>query len=337
MTSVAAIRRRDFLRGGLAVTGAGLLAGCGILFGPAGRSARLQRIGYLGSGSAISNATNLAAFLEGLHELGWVDGQDFGFEQRFTEGVEERLPELAAELVRLDLDVILAGGTAAVHAVGQATRTIPIVFTAAGIDPVADGLIASLARPGGNITGLTTYAGQENAKRLQLLREAFPNVSRVAVLWNQNGVAFFRETESAAQSLGVPIISMELRTPSELDSVLDGAIAGRADGLIVVAGAALALLAPRIVEFSTRHRLPSMYSASPFIAAGGLIVFAASNMENNRRASVYVDKILKGANPGDLPIERPAKYDFVVNLKTARAAGLTIPQSILAEASEVIQ
>jgi putative ABC transport system substrate-binding protein len=332
-----AIGRRDFLGGGLAVASVGLLAGCGMPFGLSTQPARLKRVGYLGSGSSASNASNLAAFLQGLHDLGWVEGQNFSFEQRFADGGDERLPELSAELVRLTPDVILAGGTVAVHAVALATTTIPIVFTAAGVDPVADGLIASLAQPGGNITGLTTYAGQENAKRLQVLREAFPNVSRVAVLWNQTGAAFFRETESAAQSLGVQVVSLELRTPADLGTVLDGAIAGRADGLIVVAGAALALLADRIVEFATRHRLPSMYSSTPFIAAGGLIVFAASNLENNRRASSYVDKILKGANPGELPIERPAKYDFVVNLKTAQALGVTIPQSILAEATELIQ
>lgn len=332
------MKRRHFLHGGLTVAGVGLLAGCGIPFGPSVPPARRRRIGYLATGTPASNAPNLAAFRQGMSDLGYVENQDFTLELRHADGMEERLPEFAAELVRLGVDVILGGGTAATRVAGQATTTIPIVFTAAGVDPVAEGLVASLSRPGGNMTGLTTYAGQENAKRLQLFKDAFPGVSRVGILWNQTGLVFFREMEAAAQQLGLQVISLELRPADDLGTVLDRAIAGGAGGILVVSGATLVLLASRIVEFAARHRLPAMYSNSPFVnEEDGLMSYSASNLENYRRAATYIDKILKGARPGDLPIERPARYDFIINLKTAQALGLIIPQSVLAQATEVIQ
>jgi putative ABC transport system substrate-binding protein len=223
-----------------------------------------------------------------------------------------------------------------VRAAGRATTTIPIVFVTVDADPAADGLVASLARPGGNMTGLTLYAGQENAKRLELLKETSPGLSRVAILWRQSGVGSFRETEAAAQTLGVPFLPLEFVSPDELETVLVGATTGRADGLVVTAGA-FSTLAPRIVEWVAGHRLPAIYPSSSFADYGGLMMYSASMTENWRRAAGYIDKILKGANPGDLPVERPTTFDFVVNLKTARALGLTIPPSVLQQATEVIQ
>lgn len=287
-------------------------------------------------GSQESTAVNLEALGRGLAELGYVEGATYVVEARYGDGREERYPELAAELVRLDMDVIVTGGSAAIRALGQATATIPIVF-AATADPVADGVVASLARPGGNITGLTTYAGEEHAKRLELLKDAVPSVSRVAVLWNQSAVRNFRDTEAAARGLGVEILSLELRSPDEIETVLARAITGRADGLLIVGGTALGFVAPRIAALAAQHRLPAMYSNSPFADAGGLMIYAANAPENYQRAAAYADKILKGAKPGDLPVEQPSRFDFVVNLNTAQALGVTIPQSVLAQATEIIQ
>jgi len=326
--------RRGFLQGSSALVGLGLLAGCGIPFGPAAQPARPHRIGFLASGGEV--ADHLAAFRQGLRELGYVEGQDVAIELRNAEGTEERYAELAAELVRLDVDVIVTGASALIRAAGQATTTIPIVF-AATADPVAEGLVASLARPGGNITGLTTNFGEEHLKRLELLKEAVPGLSRLAVLWNQSAVRNFRQTEAAAQRWGVQVLSLELRSPDDLDAVLDVATTGRADGLMVVGGPVFGFLAPRIVEFAVRHRLPAMYSNPPYIDAGGLLIYAANIPQNYRRAATYVDKILKGAKPADLPVQQPTAYDFLINLKTAQAIGLTISQSVLQQATEIIQ
>jgi ABC-type uncharacterized transport system substrate-binding protein len=328
--------RRAFLRSGLAVVGVSWLAGCGIPFNPSTQPTPLRKIGWLAQGGLESSAPNLTALTAGLSELGYIEGQTIVIEALYAEGREERLPELAAELVSRNVDVILTGGRVAIRAAGQATTTVPIVFATA-TDVVADGLVESLARPGGNMTGLTLNAGEEHAKRMQLLRDAFPSLSRVAVLWNQTALGFFRETEAAAQGLGVQVLSLELRGPDELDAVLAGATAEWADSLIVVAGAVFAFLAPRITEFATRNRLPAMYPNSAFVDSGGLIVYAASIPENYRRAAAYVDRILRGAKPGDLPVEQPTQFDLAINLKTAREIGLTLPQSVLTQATEIIQ
>jgi putative ABC transport system substrate-binding protein len=328
--------RRRLIQGSVALVSLGLLAGCGIPLGPAAQPARLRRIGYLQASTAASQAPNFEAFGQGLRELGYVEGRDVAFEPRYADARPERLPELAAELVRLEVDVILTGGLVAIRAAGHATTTIPIVF-AAGPDPVAAGLVASLAHPGGNITGLTLFAGEEHAKRLELLKEAVPELALVAVLWGRNNPGNFRETEPAAQRLGVQVLSLELRSPDELDTVLEGATTGQADGLMVAGGAALGFATPRIVEFAARHGLPAMYSNSPAIDAGGLMMYGTNIPQNYRRAATYVDKILKGTKPADLPVQLPTTFDFVVNLKTAQALGLTIPQSILQQATQVIQ
>jgi len=316
--------------------GVTLLAGCGFPFGPAAPSARLRRIGLLATGTATSQVPNVEAFRQGLRELGYVDGRDVTLEQRNADGWEERLPELAAELVRLEVDVIVTGGVVAIQAAGQATTSIPIVFAVTG-DPVAEGLVASLAKPGGNTTGLTSYAGEEQSKGLELLKEVVPGLSRVGVLWDRSGLRAFRATEAAAQRLGVQVLSLELRRPDELDTVLAVATTDGADGLKVQGGAALGFLAPRIVEFAARHRLPAMYATSPNANVGGLMMYGVNIPQNYRRAATYVDKILKGTRPADLPVQLPTTFDFVINLKTAQTLGLTIPPSVLKQATEIIQ
>jgi putative tryptophan/tyrosine transport system substrate-binding protein len=328
--------RRHFLRGSLAVAGVGLLSGGGLAIYRAVQPRRLHRIGFLTGGSPTTNPANLESFRLGLRELGYVEGQDVALEARYAEGREERYPDLAAELVQLEVDVIVTGGSAVIRAAKHATATIPIVF-AATADPVAEGLVESLRRPGGNLTGLTTNFGEEHLKRLELLKDAFPSLARVAVLWNQSAERNFRETETAAQTLGVRVLSLELRSQDELDTVLAGAITRRADGLVVTGGPVFGFLAPRVVAWATRHRLPAIYANPPYIDAGGLLIYAANIPQNYRRAASYVDKILKGVQPRDIPVEQPTAYDFVISLKNARTLGLTIPESVLLQATEIIQ
>ena len=322
----------------MTLAGLGLLSGCDIPFGPATKPARLRRIGFLSGNSATGsgNLANVAAFRQGLQEFGYVEGRDVALDERHAEGSEERYPELAAELVHLDVEVIVTGGSAVIRAARQVTATIPIVF-AATADPVEEGLVASLARPGGNITGLTTNFGEEHLKRLELLKDAVPGLSRVAVLWNQSAVRNFREIEAAAQRLGIQVLPLEVTSPDDLDMVLAAATVQRVDGLMTVGGPVFGFLASRIAEFAVRHRLPAMYSNPPAIEAGGLMTYTANIPQNYRRAATYVDKILKGAKPADLPVQQPTAYDFVINLRTAQAIGLTVPRSVLQQATDVIQ
>jgi putative ABC transport system substrate-binding protein len=328
--------RRCFLEATLALAVIWLLAGCGVLPPPARTPVQSHRIGFLAAGSVASAVPGLEAFRQGLSELGYVEGRDVVIEVRAAEGREERLGELATELVDLDVDVVLTGGSEAVRAALQATTTIPIVFATSG-DPVAEGLIESLARPGRNATGLTLQAGEEYPKRLQLLKEAFPSTARVGVLWNPRRPGPARETEAAAQALGVQVLSLELSSPDDLDRVMAAAIIGRADSLMVVTDAVLQPLAPQIVSFAARNRLPAMYGTSTYARAGGLLTYGVNIPGNYRRAATIVDKILNGANPGDLPVQQPTRFDFTVNLKTAGELGLAIPPSVLAQATEVIQ
>jgi putative ABC transport system substrate-binding protein len=333
------IDRRRLIQGSLAFAGLSLVPGCSIPIGPWAQRARTSRIAYLANGSLTSAAPNREAFRQGLRDLGYVEDRDFVLETRYADGRDELLPDLAAELVRLDPDVILTSATPAIRAFAQVTSVIPVVFATAPPDPVAEGLVASLARPGGNMTGLTLYASEEHAKRLQLFTQAFPGVSRIGVLWTPSGAgaSYLRETEVAAQTLGVEVLPLELRSPDELETILDGAILGRAGGLVTTAGPVFVFLAPRIVAWAAEHRLPGMYATSPFVGDGGLMVYAANVLENYRRAAIYVDKILKGAKPGDIPVEKPTRFEFSINLKTAGALGLSIPPSILQQATEVIQ
>jgi putative tryptophan/tyrosine transport system substrate-binding protein len=329
------VDRRAFLG---AVTGSLLAAP---LAGGAQQAGKVVRIGRLEQGSAPSRAATGTDgnFRQGLRELGYVEGQNVLIEYRYAEGKAERLADLAAELVSLKVDVIVAGGTLAPLAAKHATSTIPIVLAACG-DPVGTGLVASLAKPGGNVTGLSNRSADLTAKNLQLLKEVVPAVSRVAVLWNAGNpisALVMRETEAAARVLGLQIQSLEVHGPDDFESVLPAAISGGVGALFVVDDPLIYVRATRITEFATRSRLPTTSYHKGFVQAGGLMAYGADLADNYRRAAILVDKILKGAKAGDLPVEQPTKFLLVINMKTAKVLGLTIPQSVLLRADEVIQ
>jgi len=297
---------------------------------------KLARIGYLSLGSA---ADTPKALLQGLRELGYVEGQNLVIEYRYTEGKAERLPDLAEELVSLKVDIIVAGGTPLPLAAKRATTTIPIVMTSAG-DPVGSGLVASLAKPGGNVTGLSTFTRDLAAKRLQLLKEVVPVISRVAVLWNAANpyaVLNMRETEAAARTLGLQVQSVEVRGPDDIETGFSTAIRWRAGAFIVVDYPVTYLHRTRIADLAARNQLPAMYGFRQYAEAGGLMAFGTSLADLSRRAATYVDKILKGAKPADLPVEQPTQFELVINAKTAKALKLTIPPSVLLRADQVIE
>ena len=314
-----------------------------VLLTPLGADAqppvKVPRIGFLGVGSPAAYATPVGAFRQGLRDLGYVEGQTVGMEWRWAEGRVERLPVLAGELVRLDVDLILTHG-AGILAAKQATTTIPIVMAVSG-DPVGSGLVASLARPGGNITGLTVQDDPElGGKRLQLLREAAPRVSRVAVLWNRanrGSVATARETEVAVRTFEAQFLGLEVEGPDDFEGVFRAATSGRAGALLTVPDALTFGQRTRIVHFANQSRLPALYPWREAVEAGGLMSYGPNIPDSWRRSAAYVDKILKGAKPADLPIEQPTKFELVINRKTAKTLGLTIPQSVLLRADEVIQ
>jgi len=285
------------------------------------------------------------AFRQQLRELGYVEGQNIVIEYRAAEGRAERLPDFAAELVRLKVDVIVAGGTLAPLAAKHATGTIPIVLAAAG-DPVGTGLVASLAKPGGNVTGLSNLSRDLTAKRLQVLKEIVPGLSRVAVLWNAANIVsalHIPEVEAAARTLGLQVQSLEVRGPEDVENtllerkLLPAAISGGAGALFLVDDPLVMAYRMRIADFAVQNRLPATAIYKNFAEAGGLMTFGASLADLYRRAAIFVDKILKGAKPADLPVEQPTKFELVINLKTAKALGLTIPQSVLARADRVIE
>ena len=297
---------------------------------------KLARIGYLSLGSA---ADTPKALLQGLRELGYVEGQNLVIEYRYTEGKAERLPDLAEELVSLKVDIIVAGGTPLPLAAKHATGTIPIVMSAAG-DPVGTGLVPSLAKPGGNVTGLSTFTRDLAAKRLQLLKEVVPVISRVAVLWNAANpyaVLNMRETEAAARTLGLQVQSVEVRGPDDIETGFSTAIRWRAGAFIVVDDPVTYLHRTRIADLAARNQLPAMYGFRQYAEAGGLMAFGTSLADLSRRAATYVDKILKGAKPADLPVEQPTQFELVINAKTAKALKLTIPPSVLLRADQVIE
>jgi putative ABC transport system substrate-binding protein len=292
-------------------------------------------IGYLVSRAAPG--PNDEAFRQGLRALGYLEGQNVAMEWRWAGGNPDRLPGLAADLVRRRVDLIVAGGTQAVRAATQATRTTPIVVAAAE-DLVESGFVASLAHPGGNLTGLTLLSAELAGKRLELLKEALPGVSRVAVLWDATSTsAEVRTTEAAARSLGLQLHLLEVRGPSEFSRAIEAAIRGHADALTVLTSSFLTTNRKPLLDLTAKSRLPTMYSFREYVVEGGLLSYGPSIPDLYRRAASYVDKILKGASPGDLPIEQPTTYELVINLKTAKALGLTIPQSVLLRADEVIQ
>ncbi len=301
------------------------------------RAGKVPRIGWL----SHTPGPNLEAFRRGLRELGYVEGENVTVEARYAEGREERLPALAAELVRLPVDVIVtAAGNPAVRAAKNATSAIPIVMGQSGVDPVVAGLIVSLARPGGNVTGLTTISADLSGKRLELLKEAVPTVSRVAVLWNATNpdkARELRETRVAALALGVSLQSLEVRGPDDFEKAFDAATRGRADALITLHDVLTNSQRARIVHFAAQNRLPTMYEFREWADAGGLMAYGPNVRDMFRRAATYVDKILKGAKPADLPVEQPMRFELVMNLKTARGLGLTIPPFLLFRVDEVIQ
>jgi len=298
----------------------------------------MRRIGWLSPASAAEGLPNLEALRAGLGELGYVEGRNIAIEARWADGRSERLPQLAAELVRLPVDVLCTAGSQASGAAKRATSTIPIVFANVAF-PDQTGLVASYPRPGGNVTGVA-FIGPEYGKRLELLKEARPGLSRVALIYNPDNpasVLAVQETQRWATELKVRLEPHKFRGPQDFESVFGALASKRPDALMTTADPLIASYSARIVDFAAKHRLLSMYPTRDFVVAGGLMFYGGSIPEMYRRAAVYVDRILKGAKPADLPVEQPIKFDMVINLKGAKALGLTIPQSLLQRADEIIQ
>lgn len=298
---------------------------------------KLARVGFLHPGSPPN--TSADAFKESLSELGYVDGRSIAIEFRWAETQMERLPRLAADLVDLKVDVIVVGSTPAIKAVAQATRTIPVVMTVVA-DPVADGLVKSLAQPGGNITGLTLISPELSGKRIELLKEAAPRLSRVAVLWNPANPAHsetLRDSEAKARTLGLQVFPVQVRHAEDLERAFTAVTRERASALFVLDDTFLFLQRQRIADLAIRHRLPTVSGISGFADAGALLTYGAKQTELYRRAAVFVDRILRGARPASLPIERPTSFELVLNLKTAKSLGLTVSESLLLRADRLIE
>jgi putative ABC transport system substrate-binding protein len=328
------VERRTFLAG----------AGAVLLAAPraaeAQQTAKIARIGWLGDRPAAG--PRLEAFFQGLRDLDYVEGRNLAIEYRYAEGKPERYPALAAELVALKVDVIVSANTLGTLAAKQATKTIPIVFIGAA-DPVQSGLVTSLARPGGNATGLSALSPELVGKCLELLTQAVPGVSRVAVLWQPGAQGertdkdMLKGADVAARALGMRLQFVEARGPTEFDRAFSDMTRARADALTVLGSAMFNNERRRLVDLAAKNRLPAVYSGRASVDAGGLMSYGPNIADLWRRAATYVDKVLKGAKPGDLPIEQPTKFELVVNLKTAKTLGLTIPQSLLVRADQVIE
>jgi len=319
-----------------------LALGAAPLAADAQQAAKVARLGYLSS-SLGANPQLRDAFLQGLRDLGYIEGRNVAIEYRDAEGKPERAPALAAELVALKVDVIFVGGSTRVTlAAMQATKTIPIVFTGVG-DPVESGLVTKLARPGGNVTGLSSLGPELVGKRLELLKQAVPGVDRVAVLWRPGALGertdndMLTGADAAARALGVRLQFVEARSEDEFARAFSDMSSARAGALTVLPSNRFLREHRRLVDLAAKNRLPAVYASREFVDAGGLMSYGANEPDLFRRAATYVDKILKGAKPGDLPVEQPTKFELVINLKTAKALGLTISQPLLAHADEVIQ
>jgi len=303
-------------------------------------SARIPKIAFLGGTTQVEITHLIAAFKQGLRELGYVEGKTVLLEVRLAEGTVERFPQLARELVTLKPDVIVATSDVAIASVRRETQTIPIVMVVSS-DPAAAGFVANLARPGGTVTGLSALSPETSGKRLELLREVVPELSRVALLWNpdsRGNLLDYKETEAAARSLHVELQSVELFRGEDLDRAFSTVTKGRAQALIVPVGNPITVARrDKVANFAQRSRLPSIYGVREYVDAGGLMSYGPSTADLFRRAATYVDTILKGAKPADLPVEQPTKFELVINLKTAKALGLTIPPSLLQRADHVIQ
>jgi len=304
---------------------------------PAQHTAKVARIGWLSPASASTGESNFDALRNGLSELGYVEGRNIVFERRWADGTAARLPTLAAELVRLKVDVICTAGTPASVAAKEATTTIPIVFANVAF-PDRSRLVESYARPGGNLTGVA-FIGPEYGKRLELLKEALPKLRRVGLIYNpenRGSVLALEETQRWAKALDVTIEAHPLRGPQELEGMFDALSRSRPDALMTTADVLIQSYRGRIVQFAANSRLPSMFPDQEYVTAGGLMFYGGSIPDMYRRAGIYVDRILKGAKPAELPVEQPTKFDMIINLKTARTLGVTIPQSILVRADRVI-
>jgi putative ABC transport system substrate-binding protein len=301
--------------------------------------AKVPRIGLLSAHTPSDTAPWHQAFRLGLRDLGWVEGKNISIEYRYSEGRSDRTPDLAADLVRLKVDVIVASVTPDALAAQKATGSIPIVIVASA-DPVALGLVESLARPGANITGLTPMTSELGGKRLELLKEIVPKLSRVAVLWNPQNVGSplaWKEIQLPARQLGIQLHSLEVRSPNDFDQAFEDATTARAGGLFIMPDPVITPNLKRIAGLAAKSRLPSIFHVSEFADAGGLVTYGPDRADLFRRAATFVDKILKGAKPSNLPIEQPTRFELVINLKTAKALGLTIPQTLLQRADQVIQ
>ncbi len=301
--------------------------------------AKVPRIGYLAGTGPDAQSARMEAFRQGLRELGYVEGKNIVIDPRYAEGKLDRLPAFAADLVRLKVDVILSAGPTTTRLAKEATVTIPIVM-AQDPDPVANGFVASLARPGGNITGLSTLAPELSGKQLELLKEIVPRLSRVAVVGessNPGNAQSLKETELAAAALGVKLQYLDVLDPKDIETVFRTASKGRAEAVVALGSSVLGSQRTRVVELAVKSRLPAIYNVPDFVQAGGLMTYGVSFIDLYRRAATYVDKILKGAKPGDIPVEQPMKFELIINLKAAKQIGLTIPQWTLMKADKVIK
>jgi putative ABC transport system substrate-binding protein len=298
----------------------------------------VPRIGFLSGGSPAATAARVEAFRQGLRELGYVEGHNLVIEWRYAEGQLERLPTLAAELVRLAVDVIVTAAPGPTRATKAATATIPIVM-AYDSDPVGNGFVASLAHPGGNITGLSSLAPEISSKQLELLRELVPQLSHVAVLgmFDPLYASRFHEIERAAGALQIQLHYLDVRSPPDMETAFQEARAGRADAVLVLASPLLESHRSEVAALAATHRLPTIYHVAEFVEAGGLLSYGVSFLDLYRRAAPYVDKILKGAKPADLPVEQPVKFELIINLKAAQALGITLSPSLLFQADRVVQ
>jgi len=323
------ISRRGFVGGSVALLTAPRAAG-------AQQAEKVYRLGLL---SLTPTPNLMEAWRQGLRELGWIEGENLLVEARFSEGVDARFPEFAADLVRLKVDVIVAVSDPAVHAAKQATTTIPIVM-AAGTDPIASGFVTSLARPGGNITGMPLFSDELTAKQLQLLKEMIPGVSRISVItataWDA-GLRAWGAAQVAAPRLGLMLRRVDVNVPDDIEQAFTSMSRQRPDAILATPTTVVYVHSTRIVEFAARNRLPAMYSFRETVHAGGLMSYSTALPDLFRRVGSYVDKILRGAKPADLPVEQPTKFELVINLKTARALGLTVPPWLLLRADQVIE
>jgi len=320
---------------------------CAVLLAPsysvgAQQPKKIPRIGYLAARDRANEAARVEGVRQGLRELGYIEGQNISIEYRYGEGKSERFPELATELVRLKVDaIVVAGGDLLVRAVFNATKTIPVIMTGGGADPVGVGFVKSLARPGGNVTGLTNLVTELGGKRLELFKEAVPKLVRVGVIHDQanpaTGTELGEVLPAVARAQKMTIETWEVRAPGDFDNVFAGIVKQRPDGLYVSTGALLNSNRKRIVGFALKNQLPSVYGRSEYVTEGGLMYYGADVADSYRRVAYFVDKILKGTKPVDLPVEQPTKFEFVINLKTAKALNLTIPQSVLYRADRVIK